>query len=90
MSLDIEGTSSQRPQPQPKIGLKDTTEVVCDNCKHNVFQLGIMLRKVSGFLTGTGKPSYLPIENIAFYCVSCGHCNKEFIPTELQQGNIIT
>ena len=76
--------------PQPKISLKDTTEVVCDNCNHNVFHMGILLRKISPFLTGTGKPSYLPIDNIAFYCVKCGSVNKEFIPTELQQGNIIT
>lgn len=88
MALDFDGTLPQR--PQPKIGIKDTSEVVCDHCKHNVFNLGILLRKVSPLLTGTGKPSYLPIDNVAFYCVKCGNVNKEFIPTELQSGNIIT
>ena len=29
------------PRPQPKIGIKDTTEVVCDKCQNNVFNLGI-------------------------------------------------
>jgi hypothetical protein len=75
--------------PQPKIGIKDTTGVVCEKCGHDVFNVGIYLRKVSAFLTGTGKPSYLPIENVAFYCVSCGHVNNEFIPPELKSTKII-
>jgi hypothetical protein len=80
---------SQR-SAQQKLSIKDTTEVVCEKCNHNVFNLGILLRKVSPILTGTGKPSYLPIDNVAFYCVSCGHVNDEFIPSELKSGSIIT
>lgn len=76
-------------RPQPKIGIKDTTEVVCDNCQHNVFNMGLYLRKVSPLLSGTGKPSYLPIDNVAFHCVKCGHVNDEFIPAELKKINLI-
>lgn len=72
-----------------KIGIKDTTEVVCEKCQHNVFQLGILLRKISPILTGTGKPGYHPIDNVAFYCVKCGHVNDEFLPVELKSGKII-
>lgn len=82
------GLPPQRPQQQ-KVGIKDTDEVVCEKCGNNVFNLGILLRKVSAFLTGTGKPSYLPIDNVAFYCVSCGHVNNEFIPPELKSTKII-
>lgn len=89
MAIHFEGGNSAVPRPQPKIGIGDTTEVICENCQHNVFQLGTYLRKVSALLTGTGKPSYLPIDNIAFYCVKCGHVNEEFIPQELKSSKII-
>lgn len=75
--------------PQPKLGIKDTTEVVCDKCGHNVFNHGLFLRKVSPLLSGTGKPSYLPIDNVAFYCVSCGAVNDEFIPAELKSKSLL-
>jgi hypothetical protein len=80
--------SQQR--PKPKISIKDTTEVVCDKCNHNVFQLGVLIRKVSPILTGTGYPSYVPFEDVAYYCVKCGHVNNEFIPAELKSNNIIS
>ena len=83
------GLPPQRPQQQ-KVGIKDTDEVVCEKCGHNVFNLGILLRKVSSFLTGTGKPSYLPIDNVAFYCVKCQHVNDEFIPAELKKNKLVT
>ena len=89
--IDYTGANTHAPQrTQPKIGIKDTSEVVCDKCQHNVFQLGIYLRKISPILTGNGKPSYLPIENVAFYCVKCGNVNDELIPSELKSGNIIS
>jgi hypothetical protein len=89
MALDFTGANPQLPQrPQPKIGIKDTTEVVCDKCQHNVFNMGLYLRKVSPLLSGTGKPSYLPIDNVAFHCVKCGHVNDEFIPAELKANKI--
>lgn len=86
MPTDFSGLPQRQ---QPKIGIKDTSEVICDHCKHNVFNMGTLLRKVSPLLTGTGKPSYLPIENIAFYCVKCGHCNDEFIPLELKANKLV-
>ena len=88
MSLDLTGGGMPQ-RPQPKIGIKDTTEVICEKCQNNVFNLGILLRKVSPILTGTGKPSYLPIDNVAFYCVKCGHVNEEFIPAELKTNKLV-
>ena len=75
-------------RPQPKISINDTTEVVCDKCGHNVFNHGLFLRKVSPLLSGTGKPSYLPIDGVAFYCVKCGCVNDQFVPTELKSNKI--
>jgi hypothetical protein len=92
MLPDFSGTNPQSFQgraPQPKINIKDTTEVVCEKCQHNVFNMGLFLRKVSPLLSGTGKPSYVPIDNVAFYCVSCGHVNQEFIPIELKSNKLV-
>jgi hypothetical protein len=40
------------------------------------------IRKVSGILTGTGQPSYIPIP--VFACDKCSHVNEEFLPRELK------
>ena len=77
------------PGPQQKLSIKDTEEVVCEKCNHNVFQLGIYLRKISPLLTRDGKPAYHPIEGVAFYCVKCGHVNDSFIPPELKPKKLI-
>lgn len=69
-------------RPQQKLSVKDTSEVVCDNCKGNVFSEGMFLRKVSALLTGQPKDSYLPIAT--FYCVKCQTVNDCFIPDELK------
>jgi hypothetical protein len=71
--------------------IEDTTSVECDSCKGIVFQSGIFLRKLSPLLTEDGKPGYIPIPNVTFYCVKCGHVNDEFIPEQLKpKSNIIT
>jgi hypothetical protein len=82
-------TDNQDLNLKPQVTLKDTTEVTCDNCKHNVFQRGIYLRKVSPLLSNTGKPIYIPIDNVAFYCTSCGHVNSELTPNEFKSNKII-
>jgi hypothetical protein len=74
--------STEGHRPQQKLSIKDTSEVVCDTCKGNVFNQGMFLRKVSSLLTGQPKDSYLPID--AFYCVKCHTVNDCFIPEELK------
>lgn len=69
-------------QPQVNISLDQTDETTCDECGHQYFQQGIYIRKASGFVTGTGMPSYIPIP--VFACLKCGHVNKEFLPREVQ------
>ena len=54
----------------------------CDECNHNVFEEGLIMRKASGLLTGTGQTSYMPIP--VFACKACGHVNAEFLPKELK------
>lgn len=67
---------------QPQVDLKSTEEVVCPKCGCNVFNQGLMLRKVSPLLTGTGQPGLVPIS--VFECANCHEVLKEYLPTELQ------
>lgn len=65
-----------------KISLDQTSEVKCEECGSTTFSNSLMLRKVSGLLTGTGQPSYIPIP--VFTCVGCNHINEEFLPREVK------
>lgn len=76
-------------QQAPKIDLKQTNEVVCEKCSHTVFNMGVFMRKLSPFLSGTGKVTYIPIENVALYCVKCGNVNDEFVPEQLKTKLIV-
>jgi uncharacterized Zn finger protein len=70
-------------QPQNlNISLDQTSEVKCESCGHSFMKEVLMMRKVSGILTGTGQPSYIPIP--LFACDKCGHVNQEFLPAELK------
>ncbi len=68
-------------QPQINFDISQTKGVVCDECGHVHFQQVLVIRKASGLLTGTGKPTYVPIP--VFACNKCGHVNSEFLPKEL-------
>jgi hypothetical protein len=59
--------------------------MTCDECGHEVFQEGMMLRKVSKFLTGNPQDGLVPIP--IFMCSKCGGVNQEFLPKELQAKN---
>lgn len=63
------------------IDLKKTTGVTCDECGAPTFQEGLMLRKVSRFLTGEAQDGVIPIPT--FICTKCGHVNKDFYPKDL-------
>lgn len=70
----------QMEQQRINVSLQDTTGITCDECGHNVFEEGVMIRKVSQFLTGTSQPGMIPIP--VFACKKCGHVNSEFLPKE--------
>jgi uncharacterized Zn finger protein len=69
-------------QVNVNITLDKTAAVSCDECSHEVFQEGVMLRKASRFITGTAQDAIIPIQ--VFSCVKCGHVNEEFLPTQLK------
>ena len=69
-------------QPKLNLTIDQTQSVQCEQCGHNVFEEGLIIRKASGILTGTGQTSYMPIP--IFACQKCKHVNSEFLPKELK------
>ena len=67
---------------QINIQIEKTLPTVCEKCGNDVFYEGLFLRKVSKFLTGSGKDSIIPIPTFA--CAKCNHVNEEFIPEVLK------
>ena len=74
-------------QPQINFDISQTQGVVCEECNNIHFQQVLVIRKASGLLTGTGKPTYVPIP--VFACTKCGHVNSEFF-TEGSTGFRLT
>ena len=73
---------NQKQQPV-KITIKpsDTTAVTCP-CGGEVFADGMLIRRVSAFLTGSPKPTLSPIP--VPYCVKCGKACIDFLPEDLK------
>jgi len=61
---------------QMNVDIDLTTEIVCDECGHNVFKPAFFLRKVSRFISPDGKDRLLPLDTMA--CNLCGNINNEF------------
>ena len=60
--------------------LKDTLPIVCEECGNSVFTEGVLLRKISRFVTGTSQDALMPVP--VFACSKCGHVNEEFMPKD--------
>lgn len=67
---------------QMNIDITQTSGLTCDECQNVFFEQALVIRKASGFLTGTGKPTMIPIP--VFKCTKCGHVNEEFLPKEIK------
>ena len=73
----------QQPEAQmPPIDLKNTTEV--KNFDHgSIFQQGVILRRVSKFVTGTDEDALLPIP--VFFDPTTKKILKDSIPRDLRE-----
>ena len=67
-----------------QMSLADTTAVQCSLCGGEVFEQGVMLRKVSALLTGNGQEGLIPVP--VFLCSKCGTVVQELLPIELQKN----
>jgi uncharacterized Zn finger protein len=71
---------SKQQEINMNVALKDTTPIACEECGNEVFQEGVLLRKVSRFVTGTSQDALMPIP--VFACAKCGHVNADFMPKD--------
>ena len=72
----------QQQQLNLNIDLKNTQPVVSEN-GNQVFAEGVLLRKVSRFVTGTSEDGIIPV--MCFYDVKTGKVLTELLPKELRE-----
>jgi hypothetical protein len=63
-------------QSNIKVGLENSTAIVCDECGSQTFNEVTYLRRISRLLTGASEDMIVPIP--AFACASCNHVNEQF------------
>ena len=73
--------SKQPPQLNANIDIKNTTAITSPD-GNQVFSEGVILRKVSRFVTGTSEDGVIPIP--VFYDVKSGKVLIELLPKELR------
>tara|TARA_B110000858_G_scaffold13550_1_gene13735 strand:+ start:45 stop:287 length:243 start_codon:yes stop_codon:yes gene_type:complete len=72
----------EKPVQQPQIDLKNTTEVKNFN-GGSIFQQGVILRKVSRFVTGTDEDALMPIP--VFYDPETNKILTDSVPKDLRE-----
>ena len=72
----------EQPIQQPQIDLKNTSGLKTSDDK-SVFQQGVILRKVSKFVTGTQEDAMMPIP--VFYEPTTGKILTDSVPKELRE-----
>ena len=72
----------EQPIQQPQIDLKNTSGLKTSDDK-SVFQQGVILRKVSKFVTGTDEDALLPIP--VFFDPSTNKILLDSVPKELRE-----
>jgi len=68
--------------PQAQIDLSTTTAVTSEDGNH-IFQEGVILRKVSRFITGGAEDGLIPIP--VFFDVKTGKVLTDLLPKELRE-----
>jgi len=74
-------SKQQPPQLNANIDIKNTTAITSPD-GNQVFSEGVILRKVSKFITGTSEDGVIPIP--VFYDVVTGKVLVELLPKELR------
>jgi hypothetical protein len=75
-------SESKQQQLNVNVDFKQTQPIVSPDGNH-VFAEGVILRKVSKFLTGTSEDSIMPIP--CFYDVKSGRVLVELLPKEVRE-----
>lgn len=74
--------NNQKQQLNINIDIKNTQPVVSED-GNQVFAEGVILRKVSRFVTGTQEDGIIPVP--CFYDVATGKVLTELLPKDLQE-----
>jgi uncharacterized Zn finger protein len=61
---------------QMRVGLDNSTPIVCESCSNSTFKEASYLRKISRLLTGSAEDMIVPVPT--FICTKCGHVNEQF------------
>jgi hypothetical protein len=72
---------NQSNAPQMNIDLKNTTAVISEE-GNQIFAEGVILRKVSKFVSGTAEDGIMPIP--VFYDVATGKVVTETLPKDIR------
>ena len=72
---------NQKPQMNVNIDIKNTQPIISPD-GNQVFQEGVILRKVSRFVTGTHEDGIIPVP--VFFDVQTGKVLVELLPKELR------
>ena len=73
---------NKQPQQLPPIDLK-TTQAIENGKKGHLFLQGVILRKVSKFITGGSSDGIMPVP--VFYCQKTGKILESSIPVDLRE-----
>jgi len=68
-------------QGGPKIDIKSTTPIKCEECESEFFTEAMLIRKASRLRTGAPKDTMIPIKIMR--CADCGNVNEDFKIEEL-------
>ena len=72
---------NNKPQMNVNIDIKNTKAITNED-NRQIFQEGVLLRKVSRFVTGTSEDGVIPVP--CFYDVATGKVLVELLPKELR------
>ena len=61
---------------QPRIDLKKQPTMSCEECKSEIFQEIVLIKKVPKLLTGSLEDTIVPFPS--YRCADCGHVNEDF------------
>jgi uncharacterized Zn finger protein len=72
---------------QPRINLRESETIKCENCGNIYFREVIYLKKVSKIITGTAEDTTVPFP--IYKCDKCDHINEGFNPFEEPETKVI-
>ena len=62
--------------PKIRLGLDNSSPIICEACSNDTFVEASFLRRVSKLLTGSPEDMVMPVPT--FLCSKCGHINENF------------